>query len=96
MKLLDALIADWEAKTAQFASLTPPEELREIHEASLKVLRRYIDFLKEVRASGSGSIKKTWGSPERSEIGSEAGQLVEKLRDIVHTYNIVLPDGVLP
>lgn len=95
-KLLDRLITELEGKSSLFQSLVPPPELRDIHEASSRVLLRYVQHLKQTRANAPGGVERTWTRPERAAIGEEAAAITQKIRDIVHTHNISLPEGVLP
>lgn len=93
---LDALIRDYEDKLDAFQNIPPPEELRQLHEDSSRVLLRYVQHLKNVGVAEPGKVRETWTGPELSAIGAEAARLTQQIRDIVRTNNITLPTGVLP
>lgn len=93
---LQNFIADLEEKQRQFESLAPPDEIREIHEESVRVVLRYIQHLKNTLNQTPGSVQGTWTGPERQAIGEEAQRINQKIRDLVHTHDISLPEGVLP
>lgn len=93
---LDVFIADLEQKTLVLAGLVPPAEIQRQHDASLKLLERYIALLRAARDERDGSVQTTWDSDERKAIAEEAARINGEIRDIVHTYQIVLPRGVLP
>ena len=93
---LDRLIAEREAQFTAFKALLPPPEAAEIHASSVDVLARYVELMKEARRNAPGGVQEAWDGKERKAIGQKAAELVQQLRDLVHTYNIVPPDGVLP
>lgn len=93
---LDRLISDFEQKLEALQALTPPDELRDINGESAKIVLRYIQHLKDARDAASSDVQTVWGSPERQAIGDTAQHINDQIRDIVHKYNISLPEGVLP
>lgn len=93
---LDRLIRDFERKMEAFNALTPPEEMEEAHNESSKILLRYVQLLKAAREKEAGSVAATWDSIERQKLGEDASAVTQKIRDIVHTHGIELPEDVLP
>ncbi len=77
-------------------ALEPPHEARDIHEQSISLLSRYIDFLQLMASSPANEISSLWDSPQHTALIKESSAVLAVIEDLETKFGFSLPEDVLP
>lgn len=87
--------SDYKEGLEELKQLVPPEIMQKIHAYSIEVVERFVSLLNNTIHQTSGSVYENWNSEERLAITELAEQTKAAMIEIVTTYQIRLPSGVL-
>ncbi len=86
---------EYQKGLGELKKLEPPEILYDVHAKSIEVVEQFTALLNDTVHQAKGSVEETWNSEERLKINERAQEIKASLIEIVMTYEITLPPGVL-